>query len=140
MRVVLDTGIYISFLINPNGAPSQAVSLWLDKAFELVTSEWQLGELRRVSRYEHIQPVITSREAGTIINKLKRRATVIGGLRDVDLSPDPDDNPIIATAIAGQVQYIVSGDKRDMLELQKVEGIPIVTAREFVNLFAKSGE
>lgn len=139
MRVVLDTGIYISFLINPYGAPSQAISLWLDRAFELVTSEWQLGELRRVSRYKHIQPIITIHEAGTVINKLKRRATVIEALPDVDYSPDPDDNPIIATAIAGQVQYIVSGDKRDMLELQKVEGIPIVTAREFVNLFVKSG-
>ena len=139
MRAVLDTGIYVSFLINPKGAPSQAVGLWLDKAFELVTSEWQLGELRRVSRYKHIQPIITTHEAGTVINKLKRRATVIENLPDVDLSPDPDDNPIIATAIAGQVQYIVSGDKRDMLELRKVEGISIVTAREFVDLFVKSG-
>ena len=79
MRVVLDTGIYISFLINPRGAPSQAVSLWLDKAFELVTSEWQLGEPRRVSRYKHIQPIITTHEAGTVINKLKRRARHLPG-------------------------------------------------------------
>lgn len=36
---------------------------------------------------------------------------------DVDLSPDPKDNPILATAIAGKTDLIVSGDKKHMLAL-----------------------
>ena len=135
MRVVLDTGIYISFLINPKGAPSQAVNLWLDKAFELVTSEWQLGELRRVSQYERIKPIVTPHEAGAIINKLKRRALVIKDIPDVEYSPDPDDNPIISTAIVGKAFYLVSGDKRDLVALKRVEQVEIIAVREFVTLF-----
>jgi predicted nucleic acid-binding protein len=53
----------------------------------------------------------------------------------VHYSPDPKDNPILSTGIEGQVQYIVSGDKRDMLKLEKVKGIPILSVREFVGLF-----
>ena len=68
MRIVLDTGIYISFLISPDGYPSRVINLWLDKAYDLVTSEWQLDELRRVSRYEHIQLLLRMRLALSSIN------------------------------------------------------------------------
>ena len=51
-------------------------------------------------------------------------------LAAVDLSPDPKDNPILAAAIAGDVDLIVSGDKTHMLSLREVHHIPIVTARE----------
>jgi predicted nucleic acid-binding protein len=52
-------------------------------------------------------------------------------------SPDPDDNPILSAAIQGQVQYVVSGDKGHMLDLETVKGIPIVTVREFVSMFIR---
>jgi predicted nucleic acid-binding protein len=48
----------------------------------------------------------------------------------VDLSPDPKNSPILAAATAGKADLIVSGDKKHMLALGAVEGIPIVTARE----------
>ena len=41
-----------------------------------------------------------------------------------------NDNPILAAAVAGKADLIVSGDKRHMLALGKVEGIPVVTVRE----------
>ena len=39
-------------------------------------------------------------------------------------------HPILAVAITGKADLIVSGDKKHMLALGEVEGIPIVTARE----------
>ena len=132
MRVVLDTGIFISFLINPEGYPSQAITLWLEKEFNLVSSEWQLGELKRVTRYDHIQKIIHPHEAGRIINTIRRRATVLEDIPEVDYSPDPDDNPIIATAIAGKAYYLVSGDKKDLVKLERVEGVEIIRVRDFV--------
>ena len=46
----------------------------------------------------------------------------------VSLSPDPKDNPILAAAIAEKADLIVSGDKKHMLALGTVEGVPVVTA------------
>ncbi len=48
----------------------------------------------------------------------------------MDISPDPKDNPILAAALAGKADLIVSGDKKHVLALGAVEGIPIVTARD----------
>lgn len=41
----------------------------------------------------------------------------------VSYSPDPDDNIILATAIAGNADYLVSGDKSDLLKLGVIEDI-----------------
>ena len=55
---------------------------------------------------------------------------VRAALPEVIPSADPDDNPILATAIAGDADLIVSGDRGDMLAIGTAHGIPIVTARE----------
>ena len=74
-------------------------------------------------------------EVGALVNALRYKAVVVGALPDADYSPDPDDNIILATGIAGGAQLIVSGDKGHMLNLGAVEGMPILSAREFVALF-----
>ena len=48
------------------------------------------------------------------------------------MSPDSKDNPILATAVAGEADLLVSGSMGDLLALGNVEGIPIVTAREAI--------
>jgi predicted nucleic acid-binding protein len=45
---------------------------------------------------------------------------------------DPDDDRVLECAVAGEVDYIVSGD-RHLLKLGSYQGISIVTAREFMN-------
>ena len=137
MKAVLDTGVFISALIASESLPYRAVDLWTSKRFDLVTSEYQIEELREVSRYPRVSRLVVPHEVGAIINRLRKQATVLRNLPTVDYSPDPKDNPILATAIAGKVQYIVSGDKKDMLDLERVEGIPVVTVRAFVSLFEK---
>ncbi len=58
---------------------------------------------------------------------------ILVDLPTVDLSPDPNDNMIIATTLKGRVDYLVSGDKKDLLSLETVQNIPIITARKAVS-------
>jgi uncharacterized protein len=53
---------------------------------------------------------------------------------EVECSPDPDDNRILTIAIAGQANYVVSGDRAEMLALGEVDGIPIITARQVLDI------
>lgn len=55
-----------------------------------------------MTRYDHIQKIIQPHEAGRIINIIRRRATDLEEIPELEYSPDPDDNPLIATAIAGK--------------------------------------
>lgn len=133
MRVVLDTGILIAALITTDTPPALIYQAWRKKRFELVTSEWQLDEFRRVSRYSKLRRFLKPVEAGNLVNGLQRQATVLEKLPTMELSPDPDDNPVLAMATASQAQYLVTGDKKDLLALGSIGDTRIVTARQFIS-------
>lgn len=137
MRVVVDTGILIAALITADTPPDRIYEAWRKKRFTLITSEWQLAEFRRASRYPRVRKYLEPTEAGVLVNGLKRHATVLANLPKVDLSPDPHDNPVLAMAIAGKADYLVSGDRRGLLSLRRVGATRIVTATEFLGVLAR---
>ena len=80
---------------------------------------------------ERLGPYIRREEAEDLIRNLEAVGEVVStDLPNVNDSPDPTDNLILGTAIAGHADMIVSGDKRHMLSLGQVDGIPIVTAAD----------
>ncbi len=133
MRVVLDTGILIAALITSGTPPDVIYRAWRKKRFELITSGWQLEEFRRVSRYPKLRTYLKSGDAGNLVNGLRRQAIVLSELPTVDLSPDPDDNPVLAMALAAHADFLVTGDRRDLLSLGTVGSTRILSARQFVD-------
>ncbi len=87
MRVVLDTGILVAALIVTDTPPALIYQAWRKKRFELVTSEWQLDEFRRVSRYPKLRRFLKPVEAGNLVNGLRHQATVLKTLPTLELSP-----------------------------------------------------
>ena len=59
MRIVLDTGIYISALITKGTPPDRLYQSWDKGAFRLVTSYEQIAELSRVFGYKKLRKFIT---------------------------------------------------------------------------------
>lgn len=51
--------------------------------------------------------------------------------RKVDVCRDPDDNQMIEAALAGQAEFVVTGDK-DLLVLEEFETVRFITAPEFL--------
>jgi putative PIN family toxin of toxin-antitoxin system len=130
VRIVLDTNVLVSALITKGTPPDVLYQAWDAGSFQLVTSAAQLRELERVLAYPKLRPFITQDEAEALLETIGTAALVIGELSDIDLSPDPDDNVILATAVAGEADLLVTGDKSGLLELGSVCGIPIVTPRQ----------
>ena len=133
MRVVLDTGILIAALITSGTPPDDIYRAWRKKRFQLITFEWQLEEFRRVSRYPKLRTYLKSADAGNLVNGLRREATVLAQLPPVDLSPDPNDNPVLAMALAARADILVTGDRRDLLALGTIGSTRILSARQFVD-------
>ena len=122
--------VFVSALIAREGPPGRLLSAVKRGDCTLVTSVYQIEELRKVLGRDRLKPYIRSAEADDLLHGLESVSVVVAELPEMDLSPDPKDNPILATGLAGQADLIVSGDKRDMLALRHVEGIPIVTPRD----------
>lgn len=134
MRVVLDTNVLISALLHDRSLPFQLVALWRQGRIVLLTSDEQLDEMRRVTRYPKIRARLNPAVAGRLINELKQVATVIENLPEVSISPDPWDNYLLATAEAGKADLLVTGDKADLLHLERHAGARIVTVRHCLKL------
>ena len=89
-----------------------------------------MAEVAAVLARPRLEKFLGADEAETLVENIGTRALILDEPPSVNLSPDPKDNPILAAAIAGKADVIVSGDKKHMLALGEVEGIPVVTARE----------
>lgn len=130
--MVLDTGIFVSALITRNTPPDILYSAWRKRLFDLITSAAQLEEMRWVFAYKKLERFISAKEAALLVDNVSSIAEVLTDLPSVTHSPNPNDNMIIATALEGQADYLVSGDKKDLLSLGSVGNLPIITARQAV--------
>jgi putative PIN family toxin of toxin-antitoxin system len=128
-RLTLDTNILVSSLITEGTPPDLLYRAWKEERFFLVTSKEQLAELTRVFAYPKLRPYVKPIEAKELLAGLEAHAIVVGDLPIVHYSPDPADNLILATAIKGQAIFLVTGDKKDLLSLKKIDGVSIITAR-----------
>lgn len=132
MRLVIDTNILISALLVSASLPAHLVVLWREGSFDLLTSAEQVEELMRVSRYPRIRARLASAVAGRLINEMRDLGVRVTDLPTVDACADPYDNYLLAMAEAGRADFLVTGDKRDLLGINLYKGTRILTVRDFL--------
>jgi putative PIN family toxin of toxin-antitoxin system len=129
---VLDTNIYISGFLW-RGPPNVVLRLAFDDVITVLISAQQLDEIARVLAYKKLHiPKRMQEEMLSIITGIALAVRITGSLHVI--KEDSSDDIILETAVVGGARYIVSGD-RHLLDLVCFEGIPILTAREFMRLF-----
>ena len=80
--------------------------------------------------------MIKPHNAGRLVNQIKRLAENIGSLPRVKPSSDPNDDFLLAMSEAGKPGYLVTGDKDGLLTLHRHKSTQIISASDFVSLFA----
>jgi hypothetical protein len=133
---VLDTNVLISgFLWNK--LPSQLIDLMFEDKFTNVTSRVLIAELSEVlSRDKFAERLkIKGYNRFSAVERIRQVSYIV---EPVDIHPivldDPDDDVLIATALATPVDCIVTGNKH-LLNLGEYQGIPIYRVEQFLRLF-----
>jgi putative PIN family toxin of toxin-antitoxin system len=132
VRLVLDSNTVVSGLLW-HGTPSQLIDAALEKRVELFTSDALLLELEDVlPRSKFARRLAAS---GLSIEQLVARYALLAQLVEPAsigrTAADPDDDHVLACALAARADFIVSGDA-DLLALKSYQNIPIVSASEAV--------
>ncbi|WP_142803809.1 putative toxin-antitoxin system toxin component, PIN family [Tepidiphilus sp. J10] len=134
MRVILDTNVLLGALISPHGPPDIIYRAWRAARFELVTSRAQLDELRRVSRYPKLKTILPAHRIGTMLNNMQHAIVleVLPTLPENLEANDPNDTFLLAMALAGAADYLVTGDRRaGLLQRGSIGRARIVTPTTF---------
>jgi|SRR5208283_2501843 len=138
MRLVLDTNVLLTAMMSPSSTSAQILSLWRDRRIAVLTAAEQIEEVARVTRYPKIRARLLPALAGRLVNRLRDVAIVVEKLPALDLSPDPDDNYLLALAEVGQAQFLVTGDKQ-LLRLKRHKSTRIVTPEALIELLKGQG-
>ena len=128
-KEVFDNNIYIS-AINFCGNPRSCVDLARKGEIELFTSRAILLELAGKLKEKFNWPQVEIEDILVGISKFAKIITLKDKVSAI--KEDPSDNRILETAKEAKVQFINSGDKRDLLPLKEFEGIKIVSAADFL--------
>lgn len=111
IRAILDTNVLVAALLSSDGAPARLLRSLEEGLFECVTCEHQFIELRGVLDRPKIARYVNGETASEFVAWLERVAVTVPDPVDIPaISPDPDDDYLVALARIGRASVIVSGD------------------------------
>jgi uncharacterized protein len=135
MRVVIDTGVFISAAIKAQTTPSIAVHR-AKRSGVLLKSDATEAELMEVIDRPYLARLIAP-AARARLAELMAAAELVAITERIALCRDPKDDKFLELAVSGTADVIVSGDA-DLLVLNPFRGIPIVPPVTFVRGTAHS--
>lgn len=131
-RAVLDTNVLISAALRPAGPPRQVIDAVLRENGELLFSNQTFDELQTRIWRPKFDSYISRNSRGIYLAQLKAVAAWVSIARAKMGCRDPDDDMLLETALMGDADCLVTGD-RDLLEMTPFQGIPILTPTEILD-------
>jgi len=133
VRVVLDTNVLLAGVATHGICEGLLALSFRDHS--VVLSEHILNELAEhyVGKFQ-----ATGEQAAVVVETLRKHGEiVVPAPVSPDAFGDVDDLPVLGTAVAGQADCLITGDKK-LLELGNHQGIPILSPREFYDRLCAS--
>ena len=149
MRIVLDTNILARTALDPTNMASQLLALALVPPHCIVLSTASLSELLRVLTYDRLRQVhgFTNDEIRRYIARIEQSCDLVVLDEDAieDVVPhDPDDNIVIATAIAGRAEILCTLDRHlrhpDVVDYCAQHGIRVLSDVELLQVLREAAE
>ena len=136
IKVVLDTNVVVSAYLVPTGKPAEILSLARKGKLHIFLSQEILDEVKQTLLSPKLRKIHknTTEQISLFVRAFSKVATVTPGTKLVDfIKDDPDDNKILACALEGRVDYIVSGDHH-LTDLKSFQSISIVNPHMFLQV------
>jgi putative PIN family toxin of toxin-antitoxin system len=131
LRVVLDTNVYVSAFNFPEGTLREIWQHARRGAFKLLISPAIVNELGRILRERFMW---NERDIRARITELSRIGEIVMPRTiPVAIEDDPADNQILAYAIEGRANVIISGDQH-LRRSKEHQGVAIVRPADFLHM------
>lgn len=131
MRIVFDTNVYVSAVIFGR-LPEKVISMVLARQHHIILSSYIITEVDRILGVKFQATAKTKK----LFQTMASDAEIVYFEPYLNILDDKPDNLILETAVTGQADYIVAGDKA-LLSLKEYKNIQILTIKDCQKLLEK---
>lgn len=137
MRVVVDTHVLVSGVLNPHGPPGRIVDAILAEAFTVLYDDRILSEYRAVLA----RPTFgfRSSEIDALVDFVEVAGESIIVQRLTVVLPDPTDLPFLEVAASGHADALVTGNTKHFKPRRGSHGLAICTPADFIGRLETGG-
>lgn len=137
IRATLDVNVLVSAFATSSGAPAELIAWWFRRHFTVVLSEHILAGVARVWARPYWQSRYPAAEAERALALMRARATLVVPVPTVPgIAADEEDDLVLATAVAGNAEYLVTSDGF-LQGLGQFQGITILSPRQFLEMLVR---
>jgi hypothetical protein len=129
LRVVIDTNIWISFLITKDF--SKLDKIIFTQKCTLVFSDELLAEFLEVSKRPKFRRFFPQSDIEELLETIEEYADFITVASKIEVCSDPKDNFLLSLSLDGKADFLLTGDN-DLLVLGDFEGTKITTLSNFL--------
>ena len=132
LRLVVDTNLWISFLLTKDYTKLDKI-LFSGKV-TLIFSQELLSEFVDVVNRPKFRKYFSQSDIEDILETIDEYAEFVEVNTEINACRDSKDNFLLALAVDGKADYLLTGDK-DLLEIKKISNAKIITITDY---FAKA--
>jgi putative PIN family toxin of toxin-antitoxin system len=136
IRVTLDVNVLVSGFTVSNGAPAQLIERWQAREFDVVLSEAMLNEAVDVWQRPYWAARYSPNQIQRTLLLLQARARVVIPADVHGVAEDEEDDLVLATAIAGNAAFLVTGDKF-LQAIGQYQNVVILSPRQFLEILQR---
>jgi uncharacterized protein len=131
MNIVLDTNVLVSGLLTPFGPSGKIVRMVFAGDLTLYIDARILSEYREVLHRPKFK--FKNEPINVLLDFIKEYGQVVSSLPLKNRLPDPDDEPFLEVAVAGNARFLITGNMVHY-PLSARAGIRICSPSEFIEL------
>jgi len=131
-RIILDTNLWISFLITKDY--TRLDNILFSKKCILVFSTELLEEFLEVAKRPKFRSFFSSSDIEDLLELLNEYADFVKVVTKVKMSRDPKDDFLLALAVDGKADILLTGDQ-DLLVFAKYNNTTIITISDFFDKY-----
>ncbi|HEX5417268.1 MAG TPA: putative toxin-antitoxin system toxin component, PIN family [Chloroflexota bacterium] len=132
IRVPIDTTTLASGFVRPGPPPGRLIAAWEQRSFTLGTAEPLIAEVSRTLTKPYFARALSGEQVHRYVELLRHEAAVTPiKVRVAGIATHPEDDVVLAAALSGEAQYLVTSD-HGPLRLGSYRELLIVSAVQFL--------
>ncbi len=128
-RIVVDTNIFISFLISDSF--SKLDKFLHENKVRLLFSEELLNEVLEVVSRPKMKKYFTDQDVTNLLDGISEHADLAEVTSEINICRDKKDNFLLSLCVDGKADYLLTGDE-DLLVLKKFKKTSIIKIGDYL--------